>query len=230
MNWVFRSSFSIAIPTLIFWNVLVWFLWLLGGADSLWMQKHFLVSWEALQQGRLWTLLTSAFSHQSFLHLFVNMYVLSGFGKPVEALLGVRRCFRFYVVAGLVAALAHAFTSSFYLGRPDLPALGASGSVAGVVLFFALVYPQHRIYLLGLIPVPALVGALAFVGLDIWGLVSQAQGHGLPIGHGAHLGGAFTGLLYFFFLRKELAEKKRRKEARSSFEDFVDVSSRRVPD
>jgi membrane associated rhomboid family serine protease len=47
-----------------------------------------------------------------------------------------------------------------------------------------------------------MVGALAFIGLDVWGLIAQAEGGGLPIGHGAHLGGAFTGILYYFlFLR-----------------------------
>ena len=41
----------------------------------------------------------------------------------------------------------------------------------------------------GIVPVPALAGVLAFVGLDLWGLIAQGRGGGLPIGHGAHLGG-----------------------------------------
>ncbi len=55
------------------------------------------------------------------------------------------------------------------------------------------------------IPVPALVGALLFVGLDVWGLVAQSAGGGLPIGHGAHLGGAACGALFYFtYLRQRV--------------------------
>jgi membrane associated rhomboid family serine protease len=65
---------------------------------------------------------------------------------------------------------------------------------------FALLYPREKLLLFGIIPLPAMFGALAFVGLDVWGVVAQAQGGGLPIGHGAHLGGALTGLLYYLFV------------------------------
>ncbi|MCB0356276.1 MAG: hypothetical protein KDD40_04675, partial [Bdellovibrionales bacterium] len=58
-----------------------------------------------------------------------------------------------------------------------------------------------------ILPVPAIFGALAFVGLDLWGLYTQTQGGGLPIGHGAHLGGAFTGICYYFILRHQTRKK-----------------------
>lgn len=91
------------------------------------------------------------------------------------------------------------------LSEPSLPALGASGAIAGLILVFSLVFPKEKILLFGLVPIPALWGALAFVGLDIWGLVAQTKGGGLPIGHGAHLGGALSGFLYFrFYLRPRL--------------------------
>ena len=56
---------------------------------------------------------------------------------------------------------------------------------------------------------PAMVGAVLFVGLDIWGVVAQAEGGGLPIGHGAHLGGAIAGLIYFFILRAGMQRRLR---------------------
>jgi hypothetical protein len=46
---------------------------------------------------------------------------------------------------------------------------------------------------------PAILGALLFVGLDLLGLYAQTEGSGLPIGHGAHLGGAATGVLFYLF-------------------------------
>jgi membrane associated rhomboid family serine protease len=112
---------------------------------------------------------------------------------------------RFYWGAGIVASLSHAFVSNYFMGAPNLSALGASGSVAGIILLFSLLYPKEKILLLGIIPMPAFFGAALFVGLDIWGLMAQVGGKGLPIGHGAHLGGAFSGLVYYFlFIRRKL--------------------------
>jgi len=66
-------------------------------------------------------------------------------------------------------------------------------------------FPKERLLFFFLIPLPAMIAALIFVGLDLWGLSAQAHGGGLPIGHGAHLGGAFAGILYYFlFLRRRI--------------------------
>jgi len=168
-----------------------------------------LVSWSALVDGRVWVLLTSVFSHVMVLHLFINMFVLNSFGRFLEQFLGPKFYLSFYIVAGLISSFSHAALSNYLLGQPDLPALGASGAIAGLVLLFSLTFPKEKIVLFGIIPVPALVGAVAFVGLDLWGLAAQAEGGGLPIGHGAHLGGAFTGLLaYLFFVRPRLIRSR----------------------
>ncbi|MCE9522772.1 MAG: rhomboid family intramembrane serine protease [Alphaproteobacteria bacterium] len=191
-------------------NAGVFVLWLVLG-QSAFMIDHFLVSWDALAAGRVWTLVTSEFSHLLFLHFFLNMYVLASFGPIVEATIGSGRFLVFYLLAAIVASVSHAGVSAFVLGQPELPALGASGAISGVILLFSFMYPQARILLFGLIPTPALVGALAFVGLDIAGLIWQAEGGGLPIGHGAHLGGAATGVLYYLLvirpLRMRVAER-----------------------
>ncbi|MBK9041057.1 MAG: rhomboid family intramembrane serine protease [Bdellovibrionales bacterium] len=171
------------------------------------MMNHFLVSWSSITDGRSWTLLTSAFSHNMFLHFLMNMYVLSSFGPIVERLLGSFRFFGFYLFAGIVSSLCHALVSAFVLGKPDLPALGASGAIAGVILLFSMLFPRQKILIFGLIPIPAVWGAVLFIGLDLWGLVAQAGGGGLPIGHGAHLGGAFTGIIYYYFFLKPKLHK-----------------------
>lgn len=180
-------------------NSAVFAAWLILGQTPF-MTENFLVSWDALAAGRYWTLLTSEFSHAWFLHFFLNMIVLASFGPVVEQTLGSGRFLRFYLAAAVVSSLSHAGVSAFLLSRPDIPALGASGAISGVILLFAFMYPRAQILLFGLIPLPALVGALVFVGLDIVGLVAQFDGGGLPIGHGAHLGGAVTGMLYFLFV------------------------------
>ncbi len=167
--------------------------------DSSFMAQNFLVSWNALADGRYWTLLTSAFSHNLFFHLLINMFVLASFGRILEQTIGAKRFIVFYLAAAIISSFVHCLVSEYYLHQPGTSALGASGAVAGVVLLFSLLYPKEKIYLLGFIPLPAIWGAIAFIGLDVWGLIAQSHGGGFPIGHGAHLGGAFTGIFYFFF-------------------------------
>lgn len=188
------------IRAIIFCNIAVFLMWKVSVSEGsyIFMAENFLVSWTALLEGRYWTLLTSVFSHSMFWHLLVNMFVLSSFGPILTMALGSWRFFKFYLVAGVVSSFCHSLFSTIILQRPDLPALGASGAVSGVVLVFSLLFPRERILLFGIVPVPALIGAFLFIGLDIWGLLAQSQGHGLPIGHGAHLGGAFTGVVYYF--------------------------------
>jgi membrane associated rhomboid family serine protease len=189
------------IPIIILLNVLVFICWQIPDYQDF-MLENFTVSWTLLEQGRYWTLLTSVFSHNMLMHILINMLVLQSFGTIMAAVLGTRRFLAFYLVAGVVASFSHAFVSAFIVGNPDIPAVGASGAIAGLVLVFSLMFPREKILLFFVIPLPAMVGALAFIGLDVWGLIAQAEGGGLPIGHGAHLGGAFTGILYYFlFLR-----------------------------
>ncbi|MCB0412087.1 MAG: rhomboid family intramembrane serine protease [Bdellovibrionales bacterium] len=182
-------------PTIIVINVIVYLMWN-GMADPEYMQRNFLCSWTRVEAGMYWTLLTTVFSHNMLWHIFINMFVLSSFGSFLESRLGSRRFLWLYLIAGISASIVHCLTSAFLLNSPELPALGASGAVAGIVATFAVLQPQARILLFGIIPLPALVGVALFVGLDLWGLVAQTQGGGLPLGHGAHLGGAFVGILY----------------------------------
>jgi len=180
-------------------NIVVFILWyLIGFTWPDFMFKNFLVSWDALAEGRVWTLLFSVFSHNLLWHLFINMYVFFGFGSVLENLLGRSRFLRFYLVTGIISSFSHAFVSAWILHQPDLPALGASGAISAVVILFALLFPKEKIYILGIIPIPALSGVLVLVALDLWGLISQVQGHALPIGYGAHLGGVASGTLYYF--------------------------------
>lgn len=200
------------IPLIIILNLVVYFFWAISAKDeSSFMYQNFLVSWDSLTQGRIWTLLTSVFSHNMFWHFLVNMMVLNSFGPILQQILGTKFFVKFYLAAGVISSLSHALVSMFILGAPELPALGASGAIAGLVLLFSLLLPRERILIFGLIPVPALFGALAFIGLDLWGLLAQVHGGGLPIGHGAHLGGAFTGVIvYFWILRPRLKSRFRR--------------------
>lgn len=201
---------SRAVTSILIVNIAVFLTWnISGGArpEPDFMINNFLVSWEALAEGRFWILITSAFSHNMFFHLFMNMFVLINFGVVVESTIGFSRFVKFYLVAGAVSSFSHAFVSAWVLHQPELPALGASGAISGVVLLYSLMYPKQKILIFALIPVPALWAVAVFVGLDIWGLIAQAEGGGLPIGHGAHLGGVLTGVIYYFISIRNIAAK-----------------------
>ena len=194
-----------AVSVIIGINVLVFLAWqaasVLPNLENF-MVVNFLVSTSRLMHGYLWTLVTAAFSHNELWHVAINMFVLWSFGTVLERLWGTRIFVIFYLVAAVASSLTHCAVSSLIMGNGDIPALGASGAVSGLLLAYALYFPRHKILLFGVIPVPALAGVLAFVGIDLWGLVAQSRGGGLPIGHGAHLGGALAGaLMYFFWLR-----------------------------
>lgn len=193
------------VSKIIILNIIIFVIWNFAtpvGVSSEFMISHFLVSWNHLVDGHYWVLLTSAFSHNMLFHLFMNMFVLRSFGSVVEAALGSERFLKFYLTASVISSLCHALVSTYLMGQPELPALGASGAVSAVILLFSVLFPRERILILGLIPIPAIWGVVLMAGLDIWGLVAQTEGGGLPIGHGAHLGGTLTGILYYFFFLK----------------------------
>lgn len=212
-DWMHRSLR--VVPAVVVVNVLVFILW----QAARWspdlqgfMVTNFLVSWVHLEHGLVWTLLTAAFSHSELWHIAINMVVLWSFGSVLERLLGWRVFLTFYLTSGIVASVAHCVVS-WGMGRPEVPALGASGAVSALLLVYALLFPKARLLVFGIVPVPALAGALFFVGLDLWGLVAQGQGGGLPIGHGAHLGGALCGFLFWWFgLRGKFGPTERRDD------------------
>ncbi len=135
---------------------------------------------------RPWGVLTYMFVHAGPWHLAINMLVLFFFGPPLERRWGSPEFLRFYLVAGLGGAV---------LSAVFMPAtvVGASGAVYGVMLAFAMNWPNAPIHVYGIFPVKAkwLVGFLFLVSL-LEG-VSGASG---GIAHFAHLGGIVAAFLY----------------------------------
>lgn len=201
----------LAVPVIIGLNVVVFVAWWASSGSPLLralMALNFVVSTAHLKAGLVWTLVTSEFSHIEFWHIAINMFVLWSFGRLLERLWGTRTFTGFFLVAAVIASVSHCGVSSLLLGDGTRGAVGASGAVSGLLVAYALTFPRHRIYLFGVVPIPAMVGALGFIALDLWGLFAQTQGGGLAIGHGAHLGGALAGaLMYRLYLRDRFGEK-----------------------
>ncbi|MEZ5459187.1 MAG: rhomboid family intramembrane serine protease [Steroidobacteraceae bacterium] len=148
-----------------------------------------------------WQVLTYAFLHGSVLHIALNMYGLVMFGADLERTWGSNRFLRYYVVSLLSAGLTQLAVTA-WLGQ-TLPTVGASGGVFGLLLGYAVMFPQRRIVLLfPPIPMPAWVFALLFAAIE---LVSGVMGNQTGVAHFAHLGGMLGG---FLMLRRWARERR----------------------
>jgi membrane associated rhomboid family serine protease len=133
-----------------------------------------------------WSIITYMFVHGNFFHIFINMLVLFFFGPPLEDRWGSHEFLKFYVIAGIGGAL---LSLVFW----NIAIVGASAAVYGVMLAFAMYWPDNPIYVWGIFPIKAkwLVGGL--IGLSVfYALTGGAPG----TAHLAHLGGAAAAFIY----------------------------------
>jgi membrane associated rhomboid family serine protease len=181
-------------PGVVFNMIDRWFaLWPIGGPDAI----RFLDGVMTFESFQPWQLLTSAFLHANLSHILFNMFGLWMFGMRIENTLGSRRFLWFYLACVLGASLLQLGVTSWPFlmgdgGAIPTPTLGASGGVLGVLAAFGLLYPEERIYLYFLFPIPAKWFVLGLAALDLFGGFSATQS---GIAHFAHLGGMAVGAL-----------------------------------
>lgn len=150
------------------------------------------------------TLITSMFMHGGIAHILGNMLFLWIFGDNIEDRLGHIRYVIFYLVCGVLASLAHVFTTIAFAGSDSssslIPSLGASGAISGVLGGYLLLFPTKRVMVIiswFVTAVPAFIAiGLWFVfqiinGLGMLGSGSQAGG----VAYAAHIGGFIAGLV-----------------------------------
>lgn len=161
----------------------------------------------------LLTLITSLFFHAGFAHLIGNMLYLWVFGNNIEDRLGHTRFIFFYLFCGIVATFGQILADL----NSELPLLGASGAISGILGAYLVLYPRAKIlvlvplfYLWRIIKVPAML----FLGFWIifqffYGATSFAlmnQSHQGGIAWFAHIAGFFAGILFLSLLLKRKKE------------------------
>jgi rhomboid-like protein len=157
-----------------------------------------------------WQLITYMFVHGSFSHLFFNMFSMWMFGSVLENLWGSRRFLNFYILCGLGAAVVHQlYHMAVFHGVNNIftqldvartPAVGASGAVYGLLLAYALLFPNTELFIL-LIPFP-IKAKYAIMGLLFLDFFMAFAGFSWDnVAHFAHLGGALTGFLILMYWR-----------------------------
>lgn len=154
------------------------------------------------------TLITSMFLHGGWMHLIGNMLYLWIFGNNVEDAMGHRRYIAFYLLCGVIAALAYAWPQA----NSSIPMIGASGAISGVLGAYLMLYPHARV--LVLIPLVFFVTTArirAIWVLGFWFLLQLINsrmdaGGGGGVAWGAHVGGFAAGMLLVpLFSRKPIA-------------------------
>ena len=151
--------------------------------------------------------LTATFMHGGWLHIILNMWTLWLFGSTLESRMGALPFLVFY----LCCAVASTFAHGYFNPTSDVPVIGASGAIAGVIGAYAVRFPTARITLIVpviIIPlifsVPALAFAVIWFGIQLlqgtWDVIMPGVGGG--IAWWAHIGGFITGvvLMPFFLL------------------------------
>ncbi len=166
-----------------------------------------------------WQVLTHMFMHGGFWHIFFNMYTLLIFGCVVERIIGSRKFLLFYFVCGLGAVALHlgveylqmqSYMEGAALGNAtaiqniaaikNTPTVGASGAIYGVLMGYAMLFPESRMTLLfPPVTFSAKWMVAIFAAIELFTGVTGFAG---SIAHFAHLGGMLIGWLMIFLWRK----------------------------
>ncbi|HAL15975.1 MAG TPA: rhomboid family intramembrane serine protease [Anaerolineaceae bacterium] len=196
-----RRTVPLVTYALIVMNVLFFFVELSGG--DAFIQKWAFVPSRFLANpgGDILTIFTSMFMHAGWVHLGGNMLYLWIFGDNVEDRFGHLKFIIFYLLCGIVAMFAQL---AFSAGS-NVPNLGASGAIAGVLGAYILMFPKGKVNVLmgrGVIPMSALVVIGLWIVLQLFSgigsIADTAQTGG--VAYMAHIGGFLAGLALTFVL------------------------------
>lgn len=177
------------------------------------MVANFAMFYPASPFFKPWQILTHMFMHGGFWHIFFNMYSLLMFGSILERSLGPKKFLIFYFVTGLGAVALHTGVewmqarvfiangaAQAYQQLLVTPTLGASGAIYGVLIGFAMLYPQARLTLIfPPIPMTAKWLVIIFAAIELFSGINGIQD---GVAHFAHLGGMLFGWLLIRWWRK----------------------------
>jgi membrane associated rhomboid family serine protease len=152
--------------------------------------------------------LTHMFLHADLGHLFFNMLWLFFMGPMLESVFGEKRFLIFYLASGLGAGALHVGLHYFtvdpiYTQAINIPMLGASGAIAGVMAGVVFYFPNTEIILFPLpIPIKLKYFVLFYVGRELFNGIGSLQGQDSGVAHFAHLGGMLVGALIILYWKK----------------------------
>ena len=166
---------------------------------------------DRMLDGLVWTPFTYLFLHGNLMHLFGNMLMLYFFGPEVERVLGSRQFVRFYLLCGAFGVLANFLPYFLIAGGGNVAVVGASGATLGVLVAFAMIEPDRKIFLF---PIPFPVTSRALVMFIVAMNLISAAGGGSNTSVATHFGGMVLGYVYMkwrpIFLRAQWSKKSKK--------------------
>ncbi|MSQ19036.1 MAG: rhomboid family intramembrane serine protease [Betaproteobacteria bacterium] len=139
----------------------------------------------------LWQVVTYGFLHGGIGHIFFNMFGVYMFGSELERVWGSNRFLIYYMTCVIAAAIVQIIFSMMIGSRA--PTVGASGGVFGLLLAYAMLFPQRKFFLIFLpVPIPAWLFVTLYGLLELYLGVTGTQA---GVAHFAHLGGMLGGFL-----------------------------------
>ncbi|MFC6654383.1 rhomboid family intramembrane serine protease [Roseibium salinum] len=145
------------------------------------------------------SLITYAFFHGNFMHLLGNMLFLWVFGDNVEDAMGHVRYLVFYLLCAAAGGYAYAFLDV----NSEVPLIGASGAVSGVVAAYLMLHPRVKIWVLALGRLPLRLSAFWLLGTwVVYQFVSAVVSADSQVAFIAHVGGLVAGAVLVVFLRR----------------------------
>ena len=211
---------------------------MIGGIPAtVWINYHFgLVPRGVFPALRVWQPATYLFLHAGLGHLLINMLMLWMFGRELERSWGARRFLNYFflcgVGAGLITVLVK-YIPAFWGHIPsDVPTIGASGAIFGVLIANAILFPDRQIWLF---PLPLMLPMRPFVAvmaaIEFFGTLGAS---GDNVAHFCHLGGMLVGWLYLrrgsflYRVRNEVADWKYQRN-KKRFEVYMKKSKNEPP-
>ena len=145
------------------------------------------------------TLVTYMFIHGNWIHLLGNMLFLWVFGDNIEDAMGHLRFIMFYLMCGIFAALFHTWMNP----ESEIPLVGASGAVAGVIAAYLILHPKVKVWVLALWRIPIRITAAWAIGIWIaYQFVSLLFEGEENVAWWAHIGGLLAGATLILFMRR----------------------------
>ena len=187
---------------------------------------------------RIWQPFTYLFLHDptTIWHVFMNMFVLWMFGRELELVWGKNRFLKYYFItgvgAGIINVLVKTVPALFGRGFSDVPTIGASGAIFGVLVACAILFPDRRVMLF---PIPVTLSMRTVVtGMVVLTFLGTLGLGGDNVSHLCHLGGMLIGWLYLrrgsflYNVRNTVSDWQYRRN-RKRFEVYMKKSRKEPP-
>jgi len=185
---------------------------------------------------RIWQPFTYLFLHGGLWHLLINMLMLWMFGRELELVWGKKRFLNYFLLCGVGAGLITVLVNyiPLFWGRhpSDVPTIGASGAIFGILIANAILFPDRQIWLF---PLPIMIPMRPFVGvMAAIEFFSTLGTSGDGVSHFCHLGGMLIGWVYLrrgsflFRVRNEMADWKYQRN-RKRFEVYMKKTKNQPP-